>query len=73
MIEKFCLKKLEGQVVNMSLIYTDNHEKRVILSTDDDWEASYTGENAEYIFMLLLEEPELDLQKVTRLGLTQYG
>ena len=73
MIEKFCLKKLEGQVVNMRLIYTDYHEKRVILSTDDDWEVSYTGENAEYIFMLLLEEPELDLQKVTRLGLTQYG
>ena len=73
MIEKFCLKKLEGQVVNMRLIHTDKHEKRVILSTDDDWEVSYTGDDAEYIFMLLLEEPELDLQKVTRLGLTQYG
>ena len=73
MIEKYCLKKLEGQVVNMRLIYTDKHEKRVILSTDDDWEVSYTGDDAEYIFMLLLEEPELDLQKVTRLGLTQYG
>ena len=73
MIEKYCLKKLEGQVVNMRLIYTVNHEKRVILSTDDDWETSYTGDDAEYIFMLLLEEPELDPQKVTRLGLTQYG
>jgi hypothetical protein len=80
-IEKNCLKELYGisdgiliheKYVHVSLINCDSGPS-CHLGNDDDWEMSFAGQDAEYKFMLILEEKNLTVSFLIEQGFTQYG
>lgn len=76
-IEKHFLKHisetgLEDTLFNISLVNI-GIDYRCVIYNLDDWELSYTGEDAEYKFMLLLEDTDLRLGDILKLGFKQYG
>lgn len=80
-IEKNCLKELFGvpdgilihnKYVHVSLVNSDNGPS-CHLSNDDDWEICFTGQDAEYKFMLILGENNLTISFLIEQGFTQYG
>lgn len=80
-IEKSCLKEFSGipdfmlinnKYINVSLNNTDMGPSCHICN-DDDWELSFTGQDAEYKFMLVLEDKNLTLSFLIEQGFTQYG
>jgi hypothetical protein len=53
--------------------FTDGGELCCHLSGSDDWELSYTGQEAEDKFNALLSLEEVSWGDFERLGFTQYG
>ena len=81
-IEKNCLKEFSGlpefmliskKYINVSLSNADDGEPICVIRNDDDWELSFSGQDAEYKFMLILEEQVLSTQFLLKHGFTQYG
>lgn len=81
-IEKSCLKEfpelpggmlVDQKYVHVSLLNASDGQPLCILSNDDDWELSFSGEDAEYKFMLLLEEKVISYDFLAKHGFKQYS
>ncbi len=82
-IAKGCLKEVKDEemipgliadkYVHVSVFQNDSMEPCCWVGTDDDWELSFTGEDAEYKFMLVLEQEKLSVQYLLSQGFSQYG
>lgn len=64
---------MDNRYVNVLLLNGDLGQPICCVTTDDDWELSFTGEDAEYKFMLILEEQELTVNFLLKNGFSQYG
>lgn len=82
-IEKSCMKEFKkddfvpgliaDKYVHIRVSQNDNLEPCCWVGTDDDWELSFTGEDAEYKFMLILEQEKLSVSYLLSQGFSQYG
>ncbi len=81
-IEKTCLKEVKddyipgliaNKYVRVGISQNDQLEPCCWVATDDDWELSFTGGDAEYKFMLILEQEKLSVQYLISQGFSQYG
>ncbi len=81
-IEKSCFKRMLDDAVpgligncfiHVWLLNNDEDVPVCVVCTDDDWELSVTGEDAEYKFNLILESDILTVDFLLKNGFTQYG
>ncbi len=81
-IEKNCFKKMpidevpgliSDNFVHVCLLNNDSGQPTCIVCTDDDWELSFTGDDAEYKFMLILEQEILTVSFLLKNQFKQYG
>lgn len=84
MTERSCLKEIHeddyyipgliaNKYIHVRFFKNDNLEHCCWIGTDDDWELSFTGNNAEYKFMLILEKEKISVSYLLSQGFSQYG